>query len=34
VIVFAPKAWDVVLNPVAGRISDRHRSPRGPDDRS
>ncbi len=23
VIVFAPKAWDVVLNPVAGRISDR-----------
>src|SRR6476469_5723880 len=23
VIVFAPKAWDVVLNPVAGRVSDR-----------
>jgi Na+/melibiose symporter-like transporter len=23
VLVFAPKAWDVVLNPVAGRISDR-----------
>ncbi|MFC5065276.1 MFS transporter [Actinomycetospora atypica] len=22
-IVFVPKAWDVVLNPVAGRISDR-----------
>lgn len=22
-IVFAPKAWDVVLNPIAGRISDR-----------
>ena len=30
VIVFAPKAWDVVLNPVAGRISDRHVDPRGP----
>lgn len=30
VIVFLPKAWDVVLNPVAGRISDRHRSPLGP----
>lgn len=30
VIVFAPKAWDVVLNPVAGRISDRSRSPSGP----
>jgi GPH family glycoside/pentoside/hexuronide:cation symporter len=29
-IVFAPKAWDVVLNPVAGRISDRSRDPRGP----
>lgn len=25
VLVFAPKAWDVVLNPVAGRISDRSR---------
>lgn len=30
VIVFLPKAWDVVLNPVAGRVSDRHRSPLGP----
>jgi Na+/melibiose symporter-like transporter len=30
VIVFAPKAWDVLLNPVAGRISDRHVSPAGP----
>ncbi|MBF4160210.1 MFS transporter [Nocardioides acrostichi] len=30
VIVFAPKAWDVVLNPVAGRISDRSSDPRGP----
>ncbi len=30
VIVFAPKAWDVVLNPVAGRISDRTVDPRGP----
>jgi GPH family glycoside/pentoside/hexuronide:cation symporter len=30
VIVFAPKAWDVVLNPVAGRVSDRHESPLGP----
>jgi glycoside/pentoside/hexuronide:cation symporter, GPH family len=30
VVVFAPKAWDVVLNPVAGRISDRYVSPRGP----
>jgi GPH family glycoside/pentoside/hexuronide:cation symporter len=29
VIVFVPKAWDVVLNPVAGRISDRSTSPRG-----
>lgn len=29
-IVFLPKAWDVVLNPVAGRISDRSRDPRGP----
>jgi Na+/melibiose symporter-like transporter len=28
-VVFAPKAWDVVLNPVAGRISDRSTSPRG-----
>jgi Na+/melibiose symporter-like transporter len=30
VVVFAPKAWDVLLNPVAGRISDRHVSPIGP----
>jgi Na+/melibiose symporter-like transporter len=29
VIVFAPKAWDVVLNPVAGRISDRSDHPDG-----
>ncbi len=29
-IVFAPKAWDVVLNPIAGRISDRTLDPRGP----
>ncbi|MGZ4455902.1 MAG: MFS transporter [Nocardioides sp.] len=29
-IVFAPKAWDVVLNPVAGRVSDRTVDPRGP----
>jgi Na+/melibiose symporter-like transporter len=29
-VVFVPKAWDVVLNPVAGRISDRSVSPRGP----
>lgn len=29
VIVFAPKAWDVVLNPVAGRISDRSTHPDG-----
>jgi len=28
-IVFAPKAWDVLLNPVAGRISDRSDSPSG-----
>ncbi|MEP6800241.1 MAG: MFS transporter [Lapillicoccus sp.] len=30
VIVFAPKAWDVVLNPVAGRISDRSLAAAGP----
>lgn len=30
VIVFGPKAWDVILNPVAGRISDRSVDPRGP----
>src|SRR5690554_6765296 len=29
VIVFIPKFWDVILNPIAGRISDRHQSPRG-----
>ncbi|WP_408896470.1 MFS transporter [Nocardioides sp. R1-1] len=29
-IVFLPKAWDVVLNPVAGRVSDRTVDPRGP----
>jgi glycoside/pentoside/hexuronide:cation symporter, GPH family len=29
-IVFLPKAWDVVLNPVAGRISDRTVDARGP----
>ncbi|RZT86848.1 Na+/melibiose symporter-like transporter [Pseudonocardia sediminis] len=28
-IVFVPKAWDVVLNPIAGRISDRSTSPIG-----
>ena len=29
-IVFVPKAWDVVLNPVAGRVSDRTLDPAGP----
>lgn len=29
-IVLLPKALDVVLNPIAGRISDRHQSPLGP----
>lgn len=29
IIVVAPKAWDVILNPIAGRISDRTTSPRG-----
>src|SRR5918995_6193277 len=29
-IVLLPKAWDVVLNPVAGRISDRTIDPAGP----
>ncbi|TWD84074.1 Na+/melibiose symporter-like transporter [Kribbella amoyensis] len=29
-IVLLPKALDVLLNPVAGRISDRHVSPLGP----
>lgn len=28
-LVFAPKAWDVVLNPIAGRISDRSEHPGG-----
>ena len=27
-IVFAPKAWDFLLNPIAGRVSDRSRHPR------
>lgn len=30
VIVFLPKAWDVILNPIAGGISDRCRDERGP----
>src|SRR4051794_32185343 len=29
-VVFLPKAWDVVLNPIAGRISDRTVDVRGP----
>ena len=29
-IVLLPKAWDVVLNPIAGQISDRTSDPRGP----
>ena len=29
-IVLLPKAWDVVLNPIAGRISDRTGTPAGP----
>lgn len=28
-IVFVPKAWDVVLNPITGRISDSSTSPAG-----
>jgi GPH family glycoside/pentoside/hexuronide:cation symporter len=28
--VFLPKAWDVILNPIAGRISDRTVDARGP----
>ena len=28
-VVFLPKAWDVILNPVAGRISDRSTNPGG-----
>lgn len=30
IIVFLPKAWDVILNPIAGRISDRTVHPAGP----
>lgn len=29
-LVLLPKAWDVVFNPIAGRISDRTRGARGP----
>jgi len=29
IVVFLPKAWDVVLNPVAGGISDRSTNPAG-----
>lgn len=29
-LVALPKAWDVLLNPVAGRISNRSRHPSGP----
>ncbi len=29
-IVFLPKGWDVILNPIAGRISDRTVDARGP----
>src|SRR5919107_4589157 len=28
-IVFLPKAWDVVLNPITGRVSDRFATGRG-----
>ncbi|HEU4407857.1 MAG TPA: MFS transporter [Polyangiaceae bacterium] len=28
-LVMGPKAWDVILNPIAGRISDRTRGPLG-----
>ncbi len=28
-IVFLPKAWDVILNPITGRLSDRYASARG-----
>ncbi|HHU08747.1 MAG TPA: MFS transporter [Intrasporangiaceae bacterium] len=28
-IVFLPKAWDTILNPIAGRISDRSTNPQG-----
>ena len=27
-VVFLPKAWDFVLNPLAGRVSDRSTNPR------
>ena len=30
IVVVLPKAWDVVLNPIAGRISDRTVDDRGP----
>ncbi|WP_156758192.1 MFS transporter [Actinokineospora pegani] len=30
VLVLLPKAWDVVFNPVAGRVSDASRHPDGP----
>lgn len=29
-VVFAPKAWDIIVNPIAGRISDRSTDARGP----
>lgn len=29
-LVLLPKAWDVVFNPIVGRISDRTTGPRGP----
>lgn len=29
VVVFLPKAWDVILNPIAGRISDNSTHPAG-----
>ena len=28
-IVFLPKAWDVILNPITGRVSDRFATARG-----
>ncbi|MGB7817405.1 MAG: MFS transporter [Ornithinibacter sp.] len=28
-VVLVPKAWDVILNPIAGRISDRSENPAG-----
>jgi Na+/melibiose symporter-like transporter len=30
VLVLLPKAWDVIFNPIAGRLSDAHAGPRGP----